>query len=53
MVEPEKPLYGNIHFYREKTCNSVVGKQTYKQCSTYNDTSLLNDGYGYSGKYCN
>lgn len=53
MVEPEKPLYGNIHFYREKTCNSVVSKKTYKQCSTYNDQSLLNDGYGYSGKYCN
>ena len=53
MVEPEKPLYGNIHFAREKTCNTVVGEKTYKQCSTYNDKNLLNNGYGYSGKYCN
>ncbi len=52
MVEPEKPLYGNVHFYREKTCNTVVAAKTYKQCSTYDDKNLLNNGYGYTGKYC-
>lgn len=51
-VTPEQKLYGNIHFYREKTCNRVQQKQTLKKCSTYNDRSLLNDGYSYTGKFC-
>lgn len=51
-VQPEQKLYGDVHFYREKTCTSVVAQKTYKQCSTYNDRNLLNNGYGYTGKYC-
>lgn len=46
----ETPIYGNVHFYREKTCNSVQEAKTSYVWSTYGDSSLLNNGYSYTGK---
>ncbi|MDD6223955.1 MAG: hypothetical protein PUB18_03040 [bacterium] len=48
--EDEKPIYGNVHFYREKTCQTVNPETTTYVWSAYNDTTLLNSGYTYTGK---
>lgn len=51
LKEPEKPLYGDIHFYREKTCTDVRQASYSYVWSRYNDTSLLGQGYVYTGEY--
>lgn len=51
MIEPEKPLYGDIHFYREKTCTDVRQASYNYVWSHYNDTNLLGQGYVYTGEY--
>lgn len=47
---PETKLYGNVHFYREKSCTNVQEAKSTYVWSTYNDTNLLNNGYTYTGK---
>jgi len=47
---PEQPLYGNIHFYREKSCLDVREKTSDYLWSTYNDKNLLDNGYTYTGE---
>ena len=51
LKEPEKPLYGDIHFYREKTCTDVRQASYNYVWSHYNDTNLLGQGYVYTGEY--
>lgn len=50
LKQAETPIYGIKHFYREKTCTNVVEAKTSYVWSSYNDTSLLNSGYTYTGK---
>lgn len=50
MKQAATPIYGNVHFYRDKTCTNVVEAKTTYVWSSYGDANLLNNGYSYTGK---
>ncbi len=45
----EEPLYGTVTYYSVKTRRLLSAGTTDTKWSEYNDTSLLNDGYHYTG----
>ena len=47
---PARDIYGNVHFMRERTCTNVRDASTRFVWSHHNDTSLLNQGFTYTGR---
>ena len=45
-----KPVYGIVKYYSERTRSLISSGGTDTKWSTYNDTSLLNQGYTYTGR---
>ena len=45
-----EPLYGDVCYKSTKTREIITLGKYYYKWSTYNDTSLLNNGWSYSGK---
>lgn len=45
----DEPLYGTVTYYSVKTRKVVSKGKTTTKWSSYNDTSLLNNGYHYTG----
>ena len=44
-----RPVYGTVHYYSYRTRTLIRAGSTDIKWSTYNDTSLLNQGYAYTG----
>ena len=44
-----RPVYGTVHYYSYRTRTLIRAGSTDLKWSTYNDTSLLNQGYTYTG----
>lgn len=47
---PEQKLYGDVRYYRVRTRTLLSKETTVYKWSSYNDTTLLNNGYTYTGK---
>lgn len=45
-----KTVYGRVKYYSERTRSLISSGGTDTKWSTYNDTSLLNQGYTYTGR---
>lgn len=50
-TEDGKDVYGRVHYYSYRTRNIISNGNISIKWSTYNDTNLLNQGYGYTGNY--
>ena len=52
---PAQEVYANVRYYRVRTREiikqGVTTTTSTTKWSKYNDTSLLNDGYHYTGNY--
>ena len=46
----DENLYGDVCYQSTKTRSQITSGKTQTKWSTYNDTSLLNDGWEYTGK---
>lgn len=46
----EQPIYKYVRYYQIGTKDVLEEAKTVYKWSTYNDTTLLNDGYSYTGK---
>lgn len=47
--EREVPEYGDVTYYRQKTCTFVKGSTDIKWSNSKNDTSLISKGYKLTG----
>ena len=45
----KEPLYGDVCYQSTKSRKVISQGKTEKKWSTYNDTSLLKNGWGYTG----
>ena len=44
-----QPVYGRVHYYSYRTRTLISSGSIDTKWSTYNDVSLLNNGYTYTG----
>ena len=55
LLTPAQSLYAHVRYYRVRTrqllSEGTTSTKTFIKWSTYNDTSLLNSGYYYTGNY--